>query len=104
MLHPADEILSAGKSVLFDAVAVVLGPTEADEMAQHPAAQDFLRDAHAHCKFVALHGADPLLTSSGMADKMDEGYVELADAEDIEAFLQACRALRYWPRESGLIG
>ena len=104
MLHPADEILSAGKSVLFDAVAVVLGPRDAKVMAQHPAAQDFLRDAHAHCKFVALHGADTLIAASGMADKMDEGHVALAHAEDIEAFFQACRALRYWPRESRVLG
>jgi catalase len=104
ILHPADEILSGGKSVLFDAVAIVLGPSEAAVIAQHPAAQDFVRDAHAHCKFVAFHGADALIGASGLADKMDDGYVDLAQAEDIDAFFQACRTLRHWPRETRLLG
>ena len=99
MLHPADEILSAGKSVLFDAVAIVLGPDEVDMIAQSPAAQDFVRDAHAHCKYIALHGADALIDASGIAEKIDDGIVDVAATEKIEEFFQACRSLRYWPRE-----
>ncbi len=102
--HPADEMLAAGKSVLFDAVAVVLGPNDAETIAQIPAAQDFLRDAHAHCKFIGVSGADALIVASGMAGKGDAGHFELEEADDAEAFLQACRALRHWPRESDLLG
>lgn len=103
LAHPADETLRAGKSVLFDAVAVVLGGGEGDPVTQNPAAQDFLRDAHAHCKYIALHGADALLVSSGVAGKTDDGYFDLGDDDRIDAFFQACRSLRHWQRELATI-
>ncbi len=102
IVHPADEIVAGGKSVLFDAVAIVLGPNDAETLAELPAAQDFLRDAHAHCKFIGAQGADPLYVAGGIAAKTDAGHFDLSDADEVETFLQACRALRYWPREQVL--
>jgi len=64
-LHPAHEKIGGGPSVLYDAVAILLGQNHAAGIANTPAAQDFLRAAHAHCKFIALHGADALIDACG---------------------------------------
>lgn len=98
--HPADEALKGGPSVLFDAVAILPGPASAADLAAEPAARDFLADAHAHCKLIAL-GPDtaPLLQAAGLADKRDAG---MPDAGDAPAFLAQCAALRFWPRAATL--
>lgn len=54
--HPAHEMLSGGKSVLYNAVAILTGAQDAAPPAAPPAAQDFLLDAHAHRKFIAHAG------------------------------------------------
>ncbi|NEX46470.1 catalase [Pseudotabrizicola algicola] len=101
-LHRADEKIGGGPSVLFDAVAVLLGPDTAAMVARNPAAQDFLRDAHAHCKFIALDQAKELVTASGLTDKLDGGYFGLTTGDDITDFLDACVDLRFWAREATL--
>lgn len=100
--HPADEKIGGGPSVLFDAVAIVLGPEAAATVARHPAAQDFLRDAHAHCKFVGLHAAEDLLRAAGLSDELDDGYFPLATSGDAARFLEACAELRFWHRAASL--
>ncbi len=71
-LHPADEKLGGGPSVIFDAVAVLPG-SDAAMLAANPAAQDFLTDAHAHCKFIAHHGAGPLIEACALGGQDGRG-------------------------------
>jgi len=104
-LHPAAEKIEGGPSVLFDMVAIVLGPQSAGKVAMMPEAQDFLRDAHAHCKFVLHHGAEPLISASGLEKMIDAGYHAVDGAEPeagITAYLAECRKLRFWDREPKL--
>ena len=102
-LHPAQEKIGGGPSVLYDAVAILLGKTD-KRIAANPGAQDFLRDAHAHCKFVALHQADALVEASGLTAMLDDGYCRITTPQDMASFLQTCTALRFWPREATLTG
>jgi len=98
-----DEIVDGGPSVLFDAVAIVLSADGAAQMAAKPQAKDFVSDAHAHCKFVAVGpNAAPLFDAAGITpDMQDEGYLELSASKkkSAAAFVTACRQVRYWPRE-----
>lgn len=101
-LHPADEKIGGGPSVLFDAVAILLGAETAAAVARNPSAQDFLRDAHAHCKFIALDQASELAKACGLSGKGDDGYYTLKSSDDISAFVEACADLRFWNREATL--
>ncbi|MCE6952133.1 catalase [Cereibacter sphaeroides] len=103
MLHPADERLGGGPSVLFDAVVVLPG-RDAAFLAANPAARDFLTDAHVHCKFIGHSGAAALIEACALGPKMDEGWIEIAESADLDRFLEACRSLRHWPRELTLAG
>lgn len=102
-LHPADEKLGGGPSVIFDAVAVLPG-SDAAMLAANSAAKDFLTDAHAHCKFIAHHGAGPLIEACALGAKLDEGWIEIGSSSDIDGFVAACRGMRHWPREATLGG
>ena len=73
----------------------------AAELALHPAAKDFLTDAHAHGKFIGWTGLAPLLDATALTDKVDAGYVELTGA-NATGFVQAARALRVWERTLAL--
>lgn len=97
--HPADQKVDGGPSVLYDAVAVLVSPDGALQLGSHAPALDFVRDAHAHCKFVGLGGAArDLLDLAGLGAHLDGGYVDLAEV-GAERFLAACAALRFWDRE-----
>ena len=100
-LRPADQRIDGGPSVVYDAVAVVLGAgPDAAALAQHAPALDFVRDAHAHCKFVGWTStAGPLIDAAGLADLLDDGWVALDRPADIGRFLEAVAALRFWDRE-----
>ena len=37
--------------------------------------------------------------AAGIADDLDEACLPLASESDATSFLEACRSLRYWPRE-----
>ena len=96
--HDADEKLEGGPSVLFDAVAILPSKEGASLLATLPAARDFVADAAAHRKFIAYAAAAvPLLEKAGAA--LDEGFVPLNKAGDCNAFVAACRKLRFWDRE-----
>jgi catalase len=95
---PANESLRGGKSVLFDAVAILAGPESGELLAQTPAARDFLADAHAHGKFIAHHGAEPLLQAVLMPDQFDDGYFALGTDNTCGDFLSSCAAHRLWDR------
>ena len=64
-----------------------------------PAAQDFVTDAYAHCKFIGyVAAAAPLLEAAGVADRVDDGFVAL-DGDGAGQFVERCRDLRFWDRE-----
>jgi catalase len=99
VLHPADEKLEGGPSVLFDAVALLTSEDGATLLATFPAARDFIADAFAHRKFIAyVEAALPLLEDVGVANKLDDGFVPLMSGKDCVAFIEACRTLRFWDR------
>lgn len=92
--------IDGGPSVLFDAVAVVVSADGAALLSIDAAAKDFVTDAFAHCKYIGLGAeAQPLLAKAGIAGDLDAACLPLAKAADAKAFIEAARALRYWPRE-----
>ncbi|QEL17617.1 catalase [Limnoglobus roseus] len=97
--HDADEKLEGGPSVLFDAVAVLPSKGGADVLTQLPAARDFVADARAHRKFIGYAAAaTPLFEKAGAGDGIDEGFLPLNKPGDADAFVAACRKLRFWDR------
>jgi catalase len=99
--HPADQKIDGGPSVLYDAVAVLVSDEGAAQLGGHAPALDFVRDAHAHCKFVAYDGAAlTLFEAAGIADQLDEGYIELdGSRSSADSFIDTCASLRFWDRE-----
>ena len=98
----ADHAVAGGPSVLFDAVAVVVGDEGGQQLADEPAARDFLTDAFTHFKVIGLAGpVEPLLTAAGLAGKTDgdEAVHELAAAASVKSFVTRCAAGRAWDRD-----
>jgi len=98
----AKHMIDGGPSVLFDAIVILLAEEGAERLSQDAAARDFLADAFAHCKFIG-YGAEaaPLFETAGVPlDEEDEGLLPLADADAIPGFIEACRKLRHWARET----
>ena len=93
--------LRGGKSVLFDAVVILAGVDGAEVTARHPAAVEFLMDAHNHGKFIGHHAAGPLLDNTPGLSR-DEGYLDLGQKDAPRAFAQMCRQLRLWSRLDSL--
>ncbi|MEJ0026666.1 MAG: catalase [Rhizomicrobium sp.] len=99
-LVPADEKIDGGPSVVFDAVVLLPSEDGVAALAALPPARDFVADAFAHCKFIAYGTATgPLLEKAGIAAALDEGCIPLAKPKDAASFVDACRKLRFWPRE-----
>ncbi len=100
-LHRAQQKIDGGPSVVYDAIAVIPSTDGAAWLALHAPALDFVRDAHAHCKFVAYADSSmALFDAAGLSDKFDEGYMQLsAKRGAANAFLDVCGALRHWDRE-----
>jgi catalase len=83
--------------VLFDAVALLPSAEGVAQIEGLPAVRDFIADAFAHHKFIAHSAeAEALLSSADVT--RDDGFVLLQQPKDCEAFVQRCRALRYWER------
>jgi len=96
---PAQQMLGGGPSVVYDAVAVVASAEGAATLAETPAAKDFVTDAHNHKKFVGhVPAISALLAATGLADKIDDGYVDLSGRGAGKRFVEACRAVRHWER------
>ena len=92
--------IDGGPSVLFDAVAILVSEEGAAELAADAAAKDFVSDAFAHCKFIGITAeAEAIFAAAGLADDLDEACIALTKAGDASTFIEACRALRHWPRE-----
>ncbi|RLL72072.1 catalase [Ochrobactrum soli] len=96
-------MIDGGPSVVFDAVALVLAEEAANRLTGEAAARDFVADAFAHCKFIGFNsGALPLLAKAGIAPDADKGLLSIDSATSIPVFVEACRKLRFWPREEAV--
>jgi len=81
-------------------VAILPGPDGVDTLANESTARDFVNDAFAHAKFIAYSApAMTLFEKAGVKPDMDAGFMELKGAKDAQAFVTACRKLRFWERE-----
>lgn len=97
-LHAVTDQIGGAPSVLFDAIAVLPG---VDDLASTPAAVDFLKDAHVHCKHIGLsESAADLVMECGLKGAADEGLHSLRDSDSAHSFLSACKGLRVWGRET----
>lgn len=100
----ADEKIDGGPSVVYDAVVLVMPEAAAKKLIKSKPALDFINDAFAHCKFIAYTaGAMPLMEEAGVADKLDDGFMELSAKADAAKFLDLCSPLRLWDREAKLM-
>jgi catalase len=92
----AQQKVNGGPSVLYDAVVVLASAEGAKLLTMEATAKDFVNDAYAHAKFIGyVETAKPLFQKAGLTE-MDEVFVALAGAKDVTA----CRAVRYWARET----
>jgi catalase len=97
-LHAVDEKIGGAPSVLFDAVAILPGQ---DSLATNAASKAFLTDAHQHCKYVGWsEEASALVAVCGLAGAEDDAFCALTDAASVQAFVNGCKNLRYWARET----
>ncbi|HEY0254619.1 MAG TPA: catalase, partial [Kofleriaceae bacterium] len=89
----ADHQIQGGPSVIFDAVAIVLG----DDLSEVPAAVQWAADAFNHCKVIAMtEAARPLLDAANVDD--DEGVIAL-DGKGVAQFVTRAAKGRIWERE-----
>ena len=95
----ADEKIDGAPSVVYDAVAIVMGKDAAKNYALDKPSIDFVNDAFAHAKFIGyVADARPLLEGAGVKDRMDAGFVDLS-AGDAKGFVERLGKLRFWDRE-----
>lgn len=98
-LQPAKQKIDGGPSVLYDAIAVIASEDGAVLLSSDTASKDFVRDAFAHCKFIAYsQEAEVLLNKAGIGDDLDEGCF-LLSRNKIGTFVEALGELRFWERE-----
>ena len=84
--------------MLFDAVALLPSADGAADLAGRASARDFVTDAFAHHKLVGVGAhADALLAAAGV--EPDDGFLDLASADDADVFLTRCGSLRHWERD-----
>jgi catalase len=96
---PANHMIDGGPSVLFDAVALLVAAPAVEDLVNEAAVRDFVADAFQHCKFIGyVAEAKPLLQVAGVADKLDEGTIELP-GESLVSFVEGLGKLRVWARE-----
>ncbi|MEZ5859109.1 MAG: catalase [Geminicoccaceae bacterium] len=99
----ADEKIDGGPSVLFDAVAILPSEAGCAQLVDEATARDFVADAFAHLKFIAYSpAAEPLLRKAGILEALDEACIALDSSSDAQPFVEACRKLRHWPRETAV--
>jgi catalase len=99
----ADHTISGGPSVLYDAVALLVTDDATNELANDPAARDFVSDAFAHRKFVGYSASSLGLLRAVLGEREpDEGLIEIKDQKDSLRFVEQCRKLRFWEREAQL--
>lgn len=97
----ADEKIDGAPSVVYDAVAIILGDKSGQNYARDKPSQDFVSDAFAHAKFIAFtDAAMPLFAAVGIEDRLDEGCVKLDNDKQAAEFIETCGKLRFWDREA----
>ena len=97
----AKQKINGGPSVLYDAVVVLPSEQGVQMLVQESTARDFVADAFAHAKFIGYaEAAMPLMEKAGIAEHLDEGCIRLEKADDFSKFIEACRKVRFWERES----
>ena len=96
-----DQMLRGGPSVLYDAVALIFGAMSGEELAEKPEARDFIADAFAHCKFIALSPeALSLVKKAGIENSLDDGVIHLDGGKNVDEFVSLLGQLRVWKREA----
>ncbi|PYD48382.1 catalase [Novacetimonas pomaceti] len=98
---PVMQKINGGPSVLYDAVVLLPSAQGSTLLLGEATMRDFIADAFAHAKFIGFSAsAEPLLDAAGVgASERDDGIIRLTKAKDAPAFINACAALRFWPRE-----
>lgn len=91
----ADERLSGGPSVFFDAVVSIIMPDQAKKLATDSAALDWFNHAYAHCKAIAYCGATDEFILSKLPIEKDAFVTPLAD---LDSFIDNAKT-RLWERE-----
>ena len=93
----ADGQLAGTPSVLFDAIVIILSDTGAKALSMEGAAIDFVRDAYAHLKAIAVdNGGRALLKTAQLGQ--DPGLV---NCQDMDQFMAAAKT-RQWDREKSV--
>ena len=93
----ADGQLAGTPSVLFDAIVIILSDTGAKALSMEGAAIDFVRDAYAHLKAIAVdNGGRALLKTAQLGQ--DPGIV---NCQDMDQFMAAAKT-RQWDREKSV--
>lgn len=96
---PANHMIDGGPSVLFDAVALLVAAPSVDDLVNEATVRDFVADAFQHCKFIGyIADSKQLLQVAGIADKLDEGTIELP-GDSLATFVEELGKLRIWARE-----
>ena len=99
----AKHMVDGGPSVLFDTVVLLLSEEGAERLTGEAAARDFVADAFAHCKFIGFTAeAMPLLQKAGVDPEADDGLISLDGPKSVAGFIESCRKLRLWARESSV--
>jgi catalase len=91
----ADERVSGGPSVFFDAVVSIIMPDQAKKMAKDSATLDWFNDAYVHCKAIAYCGATDEFILSKLPVKKDAFVTPLAE---LDSFIDNAKQ-RLWERE-----
>ena len=93
-----DGQLAGSPSIIYDAIASVLDPDEAQRLAHDADARDWFADAFRHLKTIAAcKGTQAILDAAGIA--RDDGIVEPGD---VQTFIDKASG-RHWAREARLV-
>ena len=97
----ADQMISGGPSVLYDAVALLPSEAAIPDLVKESTVRDFVADAFAHCKFIGFtSAATPLFEKAGIAEAdFDEGIIPLESTRNVAGFIGSLGKLRVWDRE-----
>ena len=91
----ADERVSGGPSVMFDAVVSIIMPDQAKKLAKDSATLDWFNDAYVHCKAIAYCGATDEFILSKLPIEKDAFVTPLAE---LDSFIENAKS-RLWERE-----
>ncbi|WJW80159.1 catalase [Bartonella sp. TP] len=91
--------IDGAPSVLFDAILLLIAEPQITAMVKKPAIRDFINDAYAHYKFIGYNDASkPFFAKLDLSARMDDGFMEVNHAADVEKFIASCGDIRFWQR------